>query len=240
MYHRLLRVLIPAMFVSIVPPMIFANSFDYAADDLSGYNAQPGLRLSEQEAYRHTGKEVYFYLGYGIDHRFLSNRSTLLSLPGTTTTLSVIPKTSFPEQMHGIEVGFGHAWGRFVNFEVVYMQLLKTTKSSTVNGNSVRISTWINRLAGEADVIFNPDDPFRVAFKTGALVSESHDNYLVGGRTYESTESETQIDPVAGLVLSYQFTQHIEARMDVTYIADLSRKQADGEAMAALGMSYIF
>src|SRR3990167_3121711 len=94
--------------LSLSSTLALAGGYNYEKEDMSGYNLQPSLKVSDESDYSRTGHELYFFGGYVYTHRFLSdNAKTIHNLNGTL--ISYIPSDAVPAGFNGLQIGVGKA-----------------------------------------------------------------------------------------------------------------------------------
>lgn len=213
-----------------------AGGYDYPKEDLSGYELQPQLSVSDESDFSRSGHAVYAFGGYVYTHRFLSGQQNYLF--GPPNPLSYTPSAIFPPDFNGVEIGVGKEWSRHVDFQLAYIQYFRERKYRTIDGVSFYVSQKMNGLLGDVAYIFNPDDQFQISAKAGAMLSEFHTNATANGSLYVPRDDSTKVDPAAGLEFLFQFNRNVGMRVSAMYVAETQTSLTHGQIDLMAGFSF--
>jgi hypothetical protein len=223
--------------LSLSSTLALAGGYNYEKEDMSGYNLQPSLKVSEESEYNRTGHELYFFGGYVYTHRFLSdNAKTIHNLNGTLG--SYIPSDAVPANFNGLQIGMGKALSTHFDFQASYIQDFEADKTSNNGGNSYLYKVKANSLLGDVAYIFNPYDQFQVLLQVGAMLTQITNTISVNSAPYYTVSDSTKIDPAAGLEFLMKFTQNLGVRMGALYVAETQGTNSHGQLDGILSLNY--
>lgn len=225
--------------LSLSSTLALAGGYNYEKEDMSGYNLQPTMKVSDESDYSRTGHELYFFGGYVYAHRFLSeNTITIHNLTGTPN--NYIPSDTVPNSFNGLQIGFGKALSTHFDVQASYIQDLEADKSSSKSGSNFLFKVKSNNLLGDVAYIFNPDDQFQVSLQVGAMLTEITNTIYVNNVEYYTAtpNMSTKIDPAAGLEFLMKFTQNIGMRISGLYVAETQGTNSHGQMDAIASLSY--
>ena len=239
---RLVRKIILSGFtvaLALSSTLALAGGYNYEKEDMSGYNLQPSLKVSDESDYSRTGHELYFFAGYGYTYRFLSDSTkTIHNLAGTTTRY--VPSTAVPNGFNGFQIGFGKALSTHFDCQALYIQDIEAKKTSSYAGASQVFEVKSSGLLGDVAYIFNPYDQFQVSLQMGAMFTQTTNSITVNGSTYYTPDdsTNTKIDPAMGLEFLMQFTKNVGMRMGALYVAETQGTNSHGQMDALASVSY--
>lgn len=225
--------------LSLSSTLALAGGYNYEKEDMSGYNLQPSLKMSDDSDYSRTGHELYFFGGYVYTHRFLSdNAKTIHNATGALTTY--VPSTAVPNTFNGLQIGFGKAVSTHFDIQASYIQNFESDKSSSKSGTNIIFKVKANSLLGDVAYIFNPYDQFQVSLQVGAMLMQTTNTIDVNGVQYYTANpsTSTKIDPTLGLAFLMQFTRNMGMRMGLLYAAETQSTNSHGQADALVSLSY--
>lgn len=225
--------------LSLSSTLALAGGYNYEKEDMSGYNLQPSLKVSDESDYSRTGHELYFFGGYAYAHRFLSDKAkTIHNATGTLNTY--IPSDAVPNSFNGLQIGFGKAVSTHFDVQASYIQDFEADKSSSKGSSNLLIKVKANSLLGDVAYIFNPQDQFQVSLQVGAMLTQTTNTIDVNGVQYynASPSMSTKIDPAMGLECLMKFTQNIGMRMSALYTAETQGTNSHGQLDAIASLSY--
>lgn len=214
-----------------------AGGYDYEKEDMSGYNLQPSLKVSDESDYSRSGHELYFFGGYAYTHRFLRDEAkTINNLTGGTTTY--VPSKAVPSSFNGLQLGVGKALSTHFDLQVSYTQDFEAEKSSSNGGTNFLYKVKANNLLGDVAYIFNPYDQFQVLLQVGAMLTQATNTISVNNAPYYTVSDSTKIDPTLGLEFLMQFTKNMGMRMSTLYVAETQGTNSNGQLAAIASLSY--
>ena len=235
----------------ILLPFIYTTAiaddedFDYTKEDLSGYNLQPKLKVSEEDDtynnnsnginYARNGHDIYFFSSYIYDYRLLSS-STLTTTQGSNST-NYVPDNVYDSSYNGFEVGVGKEWSRHIDFQILYEQILKTTRTTIAGNVTTKAYYQTNGVMGNVLYIFNPDSQFQCYVKLGAAVEDTDNHLTVGNVEYSADDHEIAVNPAAGLGLLVQFSQRFGLRLEELYTTSIYNDISNGDLSTRIGLN---
>lgn len=210
--------------------------YDYTKEDLSGYNLQPNLQIDNDSAYARNGKAFYILGGFLYTMRFLRNLTETAT--SSSSSVSYSPKNAVPKDFYGFEIGFGKELNRHVDVQVAYLQNLRKTRHSTINGSPASVSGKMYGAQGLIGYMINPNDRFQVMPTVGALLYEITQRMTVGGVSYSISGSRMRFNPAAGVEFAIFCTKRFAFRLSALYAANTYHSASRGELNVMGGISY--
>lgn len=211
--------------------------YDYQKEDLSGYNLQPDLKLTNNPPYdtdySRNGHAVYLFAG-GLFTHYLFLNSNITAYSGSNT-LSYNPSTTYQSNYYGFHLGVGKELSRYFDAQLMYLQ--NFTQDQTNGG----ISSSYRNLAVILDAawIINPNDQCQISLEGGGALTEATSTLNANGNSYSPPQSLTEINPEIGGGLAFFMTPSWAVRLSTIYISDLGKVNSDGNLNVLLGLSYV-
>ena len=211
--------------------------YDYQKEDLSGYNLQPDLKLTNNPAfdtdYSRNGHAVYVYGGGLFTHYFFLD-SNITAYAGSST-LNYNPSATYQSNYYGFHLGVAKELSRYFDAQLMYLQTL--TQNRTNGGISLSYRNMDIIL--DAAWILNPNSQCQISLQGGGALTEATSTLTANGNSYSPPQSLTEINPEIGGGVAFFMTSSWAIRLSTLYIADLSKVNSNGNLNVLLGLSYV-
>lgn len=214
----------------------FASGFDYSKEDLSGYDLQPHLQMSDESHFGRSDHALYFNMGYLFNYRFLDNSTKTLTNPAGSITYQ--PRKVLPDIFNGFQIGIGKEVTQHLDLQFDYLQTLESKNSTVYLGSRYDTTVKMNGVIGDVAYVINPADQFQVSLKLGAEIANYTSSFVVGGTTYYPSSNSTKIDPAFGADALLQLTKKVGIRFGTMYIFDTQNTNSNGEINIVTSLNY--
>jgi hypothetical protein len=175
----------------------------------------------------------------GINYVYYHNSyasSVTDTIAGTVRTIS--PNSTAPNNWSGASLDAGFKYGQYMGMEFGYYQTGTKSKTTTVNGTSVKISElqkgFYAQLMG-----YWPIDNWDLIGIAGATVNSLGDSTVSFGTSKSAIRVDDSVRPLLGLGVDYRFTNNIGVRGTARY-SFVQSNYVNNAMLYDLGLFYMF